>query len=195
MNFFIFCGSILMIEWLCTLMNNEYWYPASSKSGSNTIALITHAMLVGSCHVYDCNQHIWNIFIPNDPLSRGSCGYQSISAHLLERHLGLDFDDIVARQHSNWRRSRCWYLKIKFVILLLHYCLHTFPASSPGRFSRALRGGAFPTPPPKTGKSALGARLIHFLILSTENRWSFLTDASRLICHLMLETILIKNRN
>ena len=175
MDFFIFCGSIFMIQWLCTLMNNEYWYLASSKSGSNTTAEQRGNWSRYACRVLSrvrlqstLDSTIPGIFLWRSEKTLYPAGLVGIDR--LERHLGLDIDDIVARQHSNWYRSRCWYLKIKFVILLLYYCLRCISSLAP----RALFPGFGKDREMRPG----GEVQIHFLILSTENRWSFQTDAS-----------------
>lgn len=141
MDFFVFCGSIFMIQWLCTLMNNEYWYLASSKSGSNTTAEQRGNWSRYACRVLSrvrlqstLDSTIPGIFLWRSEKTLYPAGLVGIDR--LERHLGLDIDDIVARQHSNWYRSRCWYLKIKFVILLLYYCLRYISSLAPQ--------GAFP---------------------------------------------------
>lgn len=175
-------------------MNNEYSYPASSKSGSNTTAEQRGNWSRYACRVLSrvrlqstLDSTIPGIFLWPSEKTLYPAGLVGIDR--LERHLGLDIDDIVARQHSNWYRSRCWYLKIKFVILLLYYCLRYISSlAPPGRFSRALA---------KTGKCALGARFKYiswFYQLKTGDPFKRMLLA-RLICHFMLETILMKKRN
>ena len=62
-----------------------------------------HAMFVGSCHVYDCNQHLTPRYLEYFLLRSEKTLYPAglVGIDRLERHLGLDIDDIVARQHSN----------------------------------------------------------------------------------------------
>ena len=62
-----------------------------------------HAMLVGSCHVYDCNQHLTPRYLEYFYCVRKKTLYPAGLAGIdrFERDLGLDIDDIVAHQHSN----------------------------------------------------------------------------------------------
>lgn len=172
-------------------MNNEYWYPASSKSGSNTTAEQRGNWSRYACRVLSrvrlqstLDSTIPGIFLWRSEKTLYPAGLVGIDR--LERHLGLDIDDIVARQHSNWYMLVFENKVCNFTAILL-FTIY-FQPRPPGRFSRALA---------KTGKCALGARFKYiswFYQLKTGDPFKRMFLA-RLICHFMLETILIKKRN